>query len=1041
MKEAAGFTLTQEIEMRVEYESFHSAKADEYVIPNEKELAKPVYIISKRWLLQWEKYMEVVKPSTRGQSKKAKVRVFPGSINNEDILENELDYYRTSNPDDLYNVVLKPGMQKNEDFEIITEEQWNVLHAKYSGIPIKRKTYLEIHKSPMSTFPTIEVDLQQVNLILLPDWNSFDKKEIKPSKPMFYSKYWTLGAIKERIAQIIKDNYNLQPKEFRMWRIDSLNALGNSLNKIAINKDQDYSVVECPGICISTFSDSTLIKELEFTKKDHIAIELPNPKGEFIFKYRNTIMKGECGFCDRFKPLLIVHNEVYYCSMACKERYESLTKKVMPFEQNKQPKLGITGLFNFGTTCFMNSGVQCLSNTWLLAKYFLEDRYLSEISTGEPKGQMTEAFANLLKGLWYGSDEYIIPLKFKKIIESKQKTFNEPVQHDSQELISAVLDSLHEELNRVKVKPSIKQRTIEDVDDDSAKDPSWNDYLMFNMSIIIDLFAGQYKSILQCTQCQKCSINFMPFTMISLPIPEIKEKMIKIIYVPYDIKKPLIKTAFALDKDATLDDLRTKLSQLLGVDKYGSVFASILGAESRSIIKCNYTMEGIQRILRSDAYLFAYEINLEYLNCRMRTPKGENSLEEDKLPRIDEVKEVKDNKRKEKKTKSQILHIENGIKMLAENVIMIPIRIKKLLFKGPAYTSIVRMLFINKFETLRDLHFEVYHLIKPLITKRLSEMYRRELSRFEQGELMSDEESYEESFNIKSISNNKLYSLNFVSQRKQRHSPTCIFCGEFCYNECPVPFMDIITVNDMILLVKRARSEENHNIFNGPFRTWDTFELEVIFNRSFKIRQNDIEEDVMTKIDNMEIERNLNIYDCLNNFNAWENLDDDNLWHCPHCNQDIKARKKLEITRAPPILILHIMRYKSGLSMNRMWYGSKTSHNIEFPLKNLDLTPYIKTSTEKPIYDLYAVSNHKGMLAFGHYTAFVLNKNEWYLFDDINVTKTNESNICTDKAYILFYKRQDITDDIDYERIRQTAVVPHEISQTIAETSKEQNNQ
>lgn len=83
---------------------------------------------------------------------------------------------------------------------------------------------------------------------------------------------------------------------------------------------------------------------------------------------------------------------------------------------------------------------------------------------------------------------------------------------------------------------------------------------------------------------------------------------------------------------------------------------------------------------------------------------------------------------------------------------------------------------------------------------------------------------------------------------------------------------------------------------------------------------------------------------------------------------------------------------------------------VEFPIKNLDMTPYVlhNPNNQSYIYDLIAVSNHYGGLGAGHYNAYAknfINKN-WYLFDDSSVNPVSEHNVMTKSAYVLFYQRQ-----------------------------------
>ncbi len=68
---------------------------------------------------------------------------------------------------------------------------------------------------------------------------------------------------------------------------------------------------------------------------------------------------------------------------------------------------------------------------------------------------------------------------------------------------------------------------------------------------------------------------------------------------------------------------------------------------------------------------------------------------------------------------------------------------------------------------------------------------------------------------------------------------------------------------------------------------------------------------------------------------------------------------------------------------------------------------YNISSSNEPIYDLYAISNHYGGLGGGHYTAYCKNGGKWYDFNDSSCRSVSESSISGSGAYILFYKRRD----------------------------------
>uniref|UniRef100_A0A8C9VCQ2 Ubiquitin carboxyl-terminal hydrolase n=1 Tax=Scleropages formosus TaxID=113540 RepID=A0A8C9VCQ2_SCLFO len=188
--------------------------------------------------------------------------------------------------------------------------------------------------------------------------------------------------------------------------------------------------------------------------------------------------------------------------------------------QNSKSAQGLVGLRNLGNTCFMNSILQCLSNTHSLRDYCLHNAHRRDLNNNtRGNTALMEEFAKLIQMLWTSSgSEAVSPSEFKTQIQKYAPRFVGYNQQDAQEFLRFLLDGLHNEVNRVTVRPRGHGEDLDHLPDDEKGKRMWNRYLEREDSKIVDLFVGQLKSSLTCTECGYCSTVFDPFWDLSLPI-------------------------------------------------------------------------------------------------------------------------------------------------------------------------------------------------------------------------------------------------------------------------------------------------------------------------------------------------------------------------------------------------------------------------------------------------------------------------------------------------------------------------------------------
>ena len=156
-------------------------------------------------------------------------------------------------------------------------------------------------------------------------------------------------------------------------------------------------------------------------------------------------------------------------------------------------------------------------------------------------------------------------------------------------------------------------------------------------------------------------------------------------------------------------------------------------------------------------------------------------------------------------------------------------------------------------------------------------------------------------------------------------------------------------------------------------------------------------------------------------------INDMNYSTCQHCHESKTLETTPYLCRLPPILMIQLKRFKyamSNVGRSRQSFGrQKIDAYVDFPVKDLDVSEYLLDSVKDHIdnpakmhYKLLGVVNHSGTADFGHYYAYCrdgYNDNDnWFEYNDSSVSPVREEEVVTKNAYVLIYRRSDLTNAI-----------------------------
>uniref|UniRef100_A0A8C9VQD6 Ubiquitin carboxyl-terminal hydrolase n=1 Tax=Scleropages formosus TaxID=113540 RepID=A0A8C9VQD6_SCLFO len=882
------------------------------------------FLIDSRWFKQWKKYVGF---DSWDMYNVGEHNLYPGPIDNSGLFS------------DQETQTLKEHLIDELDYVLMPTEAWQKLVSWYGCLegqrPIVRKV---VEHGMFVKHCKVEVYLLELNLC---ENNNMDKVVTR-----HFSKADTIDTIEKEMRSLFDIP---SEKETRLWNkymsntYEQLNKPDSTVQDAGLFQGQvEYFVYSSEQFMYTIlhhwFHRSSTATSRNFTT---------SPK---LSSYSSAIVSSTVTNGDSNS------NSGYTLNNSSSGNrlggYSSYSSIYSYREAQSQP--GLCGLSNLGNTCFMNSALQCLSNTPPLTQYFLDDLYEAEINRDNPlgmRGEIAEAYADLIKQMWLSRSSYVAPRSFKTQVGRFAPQFSGYQQQDSQELLAFLLDGLHEDLNRVKKKPYLALRDAEGRPDEIVAKEAWTNHRLRNDSIIVDIFHGLFKSTLVCPECSKVSVTFDPFCYLTLPLPMKKDRTMEVFLVRMDPQTRPMQYRVVVPKMGSVGDLCNALSKHSGIPAESMVVADVYNHRFHKIYRWD---DGLNHIMEKDD-IFVYEVgeeNGEWINLpvyfRERHAKHSASSSSTMLfgqPLLITVPR-------------QNLAVD----LLYEKVLE---RIGSLFWALPLFFGRgCKLVSTEDLPILAGEEEAMDHQVSPEPDNSQSDASAEE----EDGEDLEDCPTG--SMAKKSCSRPRLFSFSMVNSYGTANISPLPCDGNILKLNSKylfLPFLSLFFYKDMIL----PKAYEKHESMLQPQKKKTTVALR----------------------------------ECIELFTTMETLGEHDPWYCPTCRKHQQATKKFDLWCLPRILVVHLKRF----SYNRCW-RDKLDTVVDFPIRDLNMSEFVCDPKAGPyIYDLIAVSNHYGGMGGGHYTAYCKNKidGKWYYFDDSSVSSATEDQIVTKAAYVLFYQRRD----------------------------------
>ncbi|XP_056612707.1 ubiquitin carboxyl-terminal hydrolase 32 isoform X2 [Triplophysa dalaica] len=790
----------------------------------------------------------------------------PGAIDNQPLV--------TTEPMKAPTLTVEGGRLKKSlqlmagrDFETVPEPVWRALYHWFGAnlsLPRPVITSTLTHHPELELFPRYLLFLRQQPATRTPQSNIWVNMGNVPSpnaplkRVLAYTGCFSrMGTIKD-IHEYLSQRLRIKEEDMRLW-------LYNSENYLTLLDDEDHT-----------------LEGLKIQDEQHLVIEVRN---------KDMSWPEEMSFIANSSKI---------------DRHKVPTEK------------GATGLSNLGNTCFMNSSIQCVSNTKPLTEYFISGRHLYELNRTNPigmRGHMAKCYGDLVQELWSGTQKNVAPLKLRWTIAKYAPRFNGFQQQDSQELLAFLLDGLHEDLNRVHEKPYVELKDSDGRPDHEVATEAWENHLRRNRSIVVDLFHGQLRSQVKCKTCGHVSARFDPFNFLSLPLPMDSSMHLEITVIKLDGSTP-VRYGLRLNMDEKYMGLKKQLSELCSLKPEQILLAEVHTSNIKNFPQDN------QKVRHSvNCFLCAFEIPVPGSPTSVTSPVQTVTVESPLMANGTAGNNHIGN--------SSL--IPNGMPST-----VVPCSPEKPLANGipnghavpvPDSPFIGYIIAMHRKMMRTELYFLSSQKNRPSLfgmplivpcTVHTSKKDLYDAVWIQVSRLASPLPPQEASNHAQDCDDSMGYQYPFTLRVVQKDGNSCAWCPwyRFCRG-CTVECND-----------------DRASLGNAYIAVdWDPTALHLRYQTS---QERIVEEHPSVEQSRRAQAEPISLDSCLKAFTSEEELGEDELYYCSKCKTHRLATKKLDLWRLPPVLIVHLKRFQF---VNGRWI--KSQKIVKFPRESFDPSVFL----------------------------------------------------------------------------------------------------